>query len=180
MAEKVALDLGRTEQIGQIDVCYFSWRGATKKVAEQIISSLKTHPVRVIEIKPFRDYPYIVWLLMSFIPGFGVKSEFNKPESKIMFLCLPKWTFNCPPITYFLKKVNLEGKVVFLAITYGGFDEKRYAESLKKSLEKRGAEVGDVILVKRKHLEENSEDVMENISNWAVRCVHMMGRELEG
>jgi len=181
MAEKI--DAGSAEQAGQVkhvDVCYFSWRGATKKVAEQIAESLQEHRVRIIQIRPFRNYPYIVWLLMSFIPGFGVKSGFDKPASGIMFLCLPKWTFNCPPITYFLKKVDLAGKIIFLAVTYGGFDEKRYVESLKKSLEKKGAEVKDTILVKRRHLEENQEKVAEMISNWAIGCITQLGSKGNG
>jgi len=171
MAEEIVAD---TDNAERIDVCYFSWRGATKKVAEQIARSLEDYQVQVIEIKPLRHHPYITWLILSFIPGFGVKSTFNEPESDVVFLCLPKWTFNCPPVTYFLKKVNLAGKTVFLAITYGGFDEKRYAASLKKRIRRMGARAGDVILVKRRHLEENPEKVMEEVSNWAVRCIRQL------
>jgi flavodoxin len=168
MVEEIAGDL---ESKRRIDVCYFSWRGTSKKVAEQIVRSLSNYQVRLIEIKPLRDYPYIIWLILSFIPGLDVKSTFDEPKSRVIFLCLPKWTFNCLPITYFLKKVDLSGKIIFLAITYGGFDEKRYAASLARKIERRGGKVRNVLLVKRRNLEKHPGDVLEIISNWAVECV---------
>ena len=164
MAEKVVADK-------RIDIFYFSWRGATKRVAEWIAGSLSSYRVRLVEIKPLRDHSYIVWLILSFIPGLGVKSRFEPPQSKVIFLCLPKWTLNCPPVTYFLKKASLSGRVVFLAITYGGFDEKRYASSLKERIRKLGAKVGGTILVKRRHIEENPEMVRKMISEWAAKCI---------
>jgi putative NADPH-quinone reductase len=80
---------------------------------------------------------------------------------------MPKWTYNCPPIASFLKKTNLNGKILYLIITYGGFDEKRYAESYKNKISKVCEDVKDVLLVKRDKIEDDEEKVR----GWAKNVV---------
>ena len=65
------------------------------------------------------------------------------------------------------KNYDLTGKKVFLEITYGGFDEKRYARAYKKMIEKRGAKVLDILLVRRRYI--LSSDAKKDVINWAQK-----------
>lgn len=149
-----------------IDIVYFSWTGNTKKVAKLIFNELKRDfKVNLIEIKS-KNYPYIIWLLLSFIPNIGVKINSVKVNSKVIVICMPKWTFNCPPITSFLKQVNLENKVIYLVITYGGFDEKRYARYYANKIKRKKGIVKDILLIKRSKIdEEQIKKFTEKIAN---------------
>ncbi len=145
-------------KIDFIDLVYFSWTGNTRKVFECISNELvkRGFDVKIQEIKPGRDFPYPVWLFLSFIPGVGVGIGPIEVNSDILFLGMPKWTVNCPPITTFLNKVDLTGKTVFLVITYGGFDEKRYARSMAEKIKRRGGLLRGVLLVKRRKIKDGS------------------------
>ena len=147
-------------QTRTIDIVYFSRTGNTRKVSGMLFRELsKQVEVNIIEIKPKRNYPYLIWLFLSFIPDLGVDITCKEVTSDIVFICMPKWTFNCPPITSFLKRADLKGKTVYISITCGGFDEKRYAKSYRRKLEKTCAAVKDVLLVKRDQLEAGEGEV---------------------
>ena len=155
-----------SNQTISVDIAYFSWTGNTKKVVEIISQELSKYvKVNVIEIKPKRNYPYLIWLFLSFIPNLAVAIECEEVNSNIIFICMPKWTFNCPPIASFLKKANLNGKILYLIITYGGFDEKRYAESYKNKISKVCKDVKDVLLVKKDKIEDDKEKVRGWVKN---------------
>jgi|Deesub1362B_J571_1020462.scaffolds.fasta_scaffold00029_14 flavodoxin len=149
-----------------MELVYFSWSGNTRKVFECISAELEKRgfSVKVQEIKPKRDFPYLVWLFLSFIPGVGVKINPIEVSSDIFFLGMPKWTFNCPPITTFLNKVDLRGKTVFLVITYGGFDEERYTKSMVEEIEKKDARIPKILLIKRKKIESGEYKTI--VSRW--------------
>ena len=139
----------------KIDLVYFSRTGNTRRVAELIFDELKRRfSVNLIEIKT-RDYLYIIWLFLSFIPNLGVKIDRVDVNSRTIVLCMPKWTFNCPPVTSFLNQVDLRNKNIHLVITYGGFDEKRYAKYYADKIKRLGAIVKDVLLVKRSKIHES-------------------------
>ena len=142
-------------QISDIDIAYFSWTGNTKNVVDVIVKELpqQIRP-RLVKIKPGRDYPYFLWLLFSFIPNLGVTIECESPSASTVILAMPKWTVNCPPITTFLRKGYLKNKNVFLVITYGGFDQDRYAESYRNKIGQASAGVQDLLLVKRRKIQE--------------------------
>jgi len=53
-------------------------------------------------------------------------------------------------------------------ITYGGFDEKRYAASYTKKIGRLCREVKDVLLVKRSKILSSDE---HTVRQWAVRIV---------
>jgi hypothetical protein len=158
------------EGSAKIDLVYFSWTGNTKKVADVISQELSAYAkVKVIEITPERDYPYLIWLLLSFLPNIGVAIKGGEITSDTVFICMPKWSVNCPPITAFLRKVNLKGKMVFLTITYGGFDEKRYAESYTRKIGKLCEEVKDVLLVKRSRILSGDERA---VKQWVAKAMN--------
>jgi len=151
------------------DIVFFSRTGNTRVVVEEIFQALvKSSNVNFIEIKAKTNYPYFIWLLLSFLPNFGVKIVCNDVTvtSDLVFICFPKWTINCPPVTAFLRQVNLTEKMVYLVITYGGFDEKRYAEAYKEKIKKLCKEVKGVLLVKRSEIKKGN---LGEIRNWIER-----------
>jgi len=151
------------------DIVFFSRTGNTRVVVEEIFQALvKSSNVNFIEIKAKTNYPYFIWLLLSFLPNFGVKIVCNDVTvtSDLVFICFPKWSINCPPVTAFLRQVNLTEKMVYLVITYGGFDEKRYAEAYKEKIKKLCKEVKGVLLVKRSEIKKGN---LGEIRNWIER-----------
>jgi len=155
--------------IKKADVVFFSRKGSTMVVGEEISQLLeKDLEVKLIEIKSKENYSYFFWLVLSFIPRCGVKIMCEEVTSDLVFICFPKWTINCPPITTFLRQVNLKEKIVYLVITYGGFDEKRYAEAYKEKIKKLCREVKGVLLVKRSEIKKGN---LGEIRNWIKRVL---------
>jgi hypothetical protein len=68
-----------------------------------------------------------------------------------------------PPVTSFLKQVDLADKKVSLVITFGGFDEKRYAEAYKKKVTEAGAEVKEVLLLKRRDIKKKNFSALADL-----------------
>jgi flavodoxin len=157
--------------IMKADIVFFSRTGNTRKVVDEIFQTLvKSLDVNLSEIKAKTDYPYFIWLLLSFLPNFGVKIVCNDVTvtSDLVFICFPKWTINCPPVTAFLRQGNLTEKMLYLVITYGGFDEKRYAEAYQKKIKKLCKEVKGVLLVKRSEIKKGN---LSEIRNWIERML---------
>ncbi len=143
-----------------MEVYYFTFTGNSRKIAEWI-SQTGAEIKEIVAPK----YPYVVWLILSFVPYLKIKCRFEQPKNNVIVLCFPKWTLNCPPITYFLEKANLDGKSIYMIICYGGFDETRYANFYKKLAERRAKEV-KVMLVKRRRIVESEEDVRKKVLEW--------------
>ena len=158
--------MSTSSHIHSIDIVYFSWSGNTKSVVDVIEQELKPEYHRQIkQIIPRPNYPYLIWLLLSFIPGVGARIDRQEISSPFVILAMPKWTVNCPPITSFLRKGYLQSKNVFLVITYGGFDQNRYAESYRNKIEKVSGGVKKVLLVKRKDIQEGN---LTAVREWAA------------
>ena len=157
-----------------VNLIYFSWTGNTRRVFSKIRGELEARDfsVRLHEIKPKRNFPYIVWLLLSFIPGLKVKTNPVSITSDIIILGTPKWTLNCPPITYFIENSDLKGKRIFVVITFGGFDEKRYAESLARKIKSKGAEIRSILLIKRKKIEGGEYEKI--VREWVDELINMI------
>ncbi|MCX8011945.1 MAG: hypothetical protein N3A64_02155 [Desulfobacterota bacterium] len=152
----------------KVNIVYYSRTGTTRKVAEKIFSRLvKKTEVSISEIKSKINYPYFLWLFLSFFPDIGAEIDYQPIDGDLVFLCFPKWTINCPPLTRFLQSTELRDKKVVIITTYGGFDEKRYANYYRKKIERMGNEVKGVILIKRSNIiEEEFEyliDVVEKL-----------------
>jgi hypothetical protein len=151
------------------DIIFFSRTGNTRKIAELLFQYLREKgKVNLIEIKPKKNYSYFFWLGLSFLPHSRVKIKWEEVVSDLVFICFPKWTINCPPVTEFLRQVNLTEKIVYLVITYGGFDEKRYAEAYKKKVKKLSKEVKGVLLVKRSQIKKRN---LGEIRNWIEKVL---------
>lgn len=163
-------DRGGGSEDGQDDVvvaCY-SRTGTTAQVAADVAVALESGGMRgrdesgdprasrveprIERIDPRTERSYWHWLARSFVPGSPVPIrpvETDLRDARAVFLGTPKWTLSCPPITEFCRRVEFDGTPVGLFLTYGGFDEERYARSLVATLEERGADVRATLLVQR-------------------------------
>lgn len=138
-------------------IIYFSWKGATKRVALDIKKILeKKYRLEFYEIKPKVERNYFDWLIRSFIPNSRVQINslpFNLTPYELIYLGLPKWTFSCPPINEYLSLISgVEGKKFKVFITYGGFDEDRYLKAFLKKLKDKKIEVVATLKVKRSEI----------------------------
>lgn len=133
-----------------IQIRYYSRTGTTHQVATDIADRIPDSSIE--RIYPVKERSYPNWLARSFLPGSTVDiepTETDLTDANVLFLGMPKWTFSCPPAMRFLKQATLDDVPVGLFITYGGFDEKRYATSHVSRLQNRGADVRGVFLVQR-------------------------------
>jgi flavodoxin len=143
----------------KVNVVFYSRTGITRRVAEKIFSWLsKKMEVGITEIKPKVNYPYFVWLFLSFLPKVGVKVDCEPIDGNLVVLCFPKWTINCPPITRFLQRNDLSEKKLIIVISYGGFGEKQYGYNYRKEIEKKCKEVKGVFLIKRSNILKEKEE----------------------
>jgi len=150
----------------RILLAYFSFTGNTEKVGNLILNNFKRNRIDcdLFKIKPLLNLPYLLWLLLSFVPGlpFPLKNLklLNLKFYDVIVLGTPKWTFNCPPVTsfiYFLKKMANPQKKLKIAVflTYGGFREDIYLEKLERKLNKSGFSVIAVRKFKRADIQQN-------------------------
>lgn len=131
-------------------VVYYSRTGTTHQVATNLASRLDDPAVQRIEPTKRRSYPN--WLLRSFVPGSRVPIEPVETavrDREALFLGTPKWTFSCPPVTEYIHELDARDVPTGLFVTYGGFDERRYARAVADRLRNAGANVEAIVLVDR-------------------------------
>jgi hypothetical protein len=110
----------------------------------------------MMEITPTRKRSYLHWLAYSFVPGSEV--EIENPEMElsrydVILLGFPKWTFSCPPLNRFIRKLRSHNKPRFyLFMTSGGFDEQRFLHSIAHKLTKNGYDIVGSLTIKRKQI----------------------------
>lgn len=126
-----------------VAVVYYSLTGNTDAVARKIADTLGNQ-VKTERIRPTKRRSYPNWLLRSLVPGAKVDVhdvDVDTEKHDTVFLGTPKWSLSCPPFNGFVSEENLSGTRIGLFLTYGGFDEKRYARSLRNRIEQEGSEV---------------------------------------
>lgn len=140
-------------------VTYYSRTGTTAAVARTVTNRLSDPAVERIRPTTSRGYPN--WLARSFVPGSTVPIEpieHHPRDYDVVFLGTPKWTLSCPPVSEYLDRVRFDGTGVGLFLTFGGFDEKRYARGLVERLRDEGAATVETLLVKRDRVGGNGYD----------------------
>ncbi len=144
---------------------YFSYTGNTRRAVQFLCTALRaTFEVDVVEIVPRHKRSYLHWLAYSFVPGSEVEIENQRMELSEyhgVVLGFPKWTFSCPPVNKFISKLaSLQVPVLFLLMTCGGFDEKRFMRSLICRLQGIGCEVADSLTIKREWIHEGTHTIL--------------------
>jgi hypothetical protein len=134
-------------------VTYFSYRSATRRLAQHIIAQLgQAHEVTVSTIEPTTERSYWSWLLQSFLPGWRAEIRPTLTDLTgfdVVCIGFPKWSLDCPPLNGFLRTATVRTDQRFaLFMTYGGFDQDRYFRGIAKRVERMGRLVG-TLTVKR-------------------------------
>lgn len=135
---------------GAVVVVYYSRTGTTERVATDLADAISD--ARTIEIQARTERSYPNWLLRSFVPKSTVPIEpvpTDFSDARALFVGTPKWTFSCPPVSAFLEELTARDVPTGLFVTYGGFDERRYAKRMSDRLERSGANLAARLLVKR-------------------------------
>ncbi len=140
----------------KLEIYFYSFTGVSKEIAKSLGALLGVEPKEIEG--PSWGYP--LWLFLSFIPHLRVKIRFERPKGNYGILVFPKWTFNCPPVTAFLKEVFFER--LFLVISYGGWREKPFGEYYVRLARERAKEVA-VDYIKRAHWLENKEREIQRL-----------------
>ena len=153
-------------------MAHYSRTGTTARVAADVTAALESgagtgtasgegvDPLTE-RIDPRTERSYWNWLARSFVPGSRVPIrpvETDLRDARAVFLGTPKWTLSCPPVTEFCRRAEFDGTSVGLFLTYGGFDEERYARSLAATLADRGADVRATLLVQRDEVGTDAYD----------------------
>ncbi|PLX40482.1 MAG: hypothetical protein C0608_08925 [Deltaproteobacteria bacterium] len=102
------------------------------------------HKVRVEAIRAKYSLPYILNLLLSFIPGISLpalKVEAKFEDFDALLLIFPKWTFAHPLINYLIKREANRFPPTALIVTCGGWDEARYLEGYLRKLRRARIQV---------------------------------------
>lgn len=142
----------------EILIVHFSHTGNTAQVAEHISAGLAAAgSLTRARIRPRRQHGYWGWLLRSLVPGWSVAIEptiLDLAPYDLVCLGFPKWSFACPPLNEFLKRMKgCRGKKFALFMTYGGFDEDRYLRQLTRRLSQKGVQITGQLKVRRRNLD---------------------------
>ncbi|MFB6354210.1 MAG: flavodoxin family protein [Halobacteriales archaeon] len=144
---------------------YYSRTGTTAAVARAVEERLPEPEVERVRPTKRRRYPN--WLARSFVPGSTVPIEpvdHDPRDREAVFLGTPKWTLSCPPVNAYLDRVRFEGAAVGLFLTFGGFDEERYARRLDERLREAGADAVETLLLKRDRVEAGPGAYEDDVS----------------
>jgi len=161
-----------TEHQARLLVAYFSYTGNTKRIAQALSVRLRTScNVETVEIIPTRKRSYLHWLAYSFVPDSEVEIENHEMDLSpydIVVLGFPKWTFSCPPLNSFVRKLRNVARPKFcLFMTSGGFDERRFLRAIAQKLTKMGCNVVECMMVRRKQIQ--SEMYSASVDSFAKR-----------
>jgi hypothetical protein len=72
----------------------------------------------------------------------------------VVLLGFPKWTFSCPPLNRFIRKLRSHNRPRFyLFMTSGGFDDQRFLHSITHKLTKSGYNIVGSLTIERKQIQ---------------------------
>jgi len=153
-------------------VAHFSYTGNTKRIAQALSEKLqRSYDVEIVEIVPTHKRSYLHWLAYSFVPDSEV--EIENPETElspydVVLLGFPKWTFSCPPLNRYIRKLRSLSKPRFyLFMTCGGFDEQRFLNSITRKLTKMGCNIVESLTIKRKQIQSGT--YAQSVDSFAKR-----------
>jgi hypothetical protein len=150
-----------TKPEARLLIAYFSYTGDTRRIAQALSEKLQqSYDVEIAEIVPTRKRSYLHWLAYSFVPDSEVEIENLETELSrydVVLLGFPKWTFSCPPLNRYIRKLRSLSKPRFyLFMTCGGFDEQRFLNNMTCKLTKMGCSIVESLTVKRKQIQSGT------------------------
>jgi len=165
--------VSKTGQKARLLVAYYSYTGNTKRIAQILAEKLQNScDVETVEIVPTRRRCYLHWLAYSFVPDSEVEidnSEMELSHYDVVLLGFPKWTFSCPPLNRFVRKLRSLNKPRFyLFMTCGGFDEQRFLDSFTRKLVRMGCNVAGSLAIERRQIQR--ETYPESVDSFA-KCI---------
>ena len=153
--------VSNTTKKARLLVAYFSYTGNTKRVAQALTERLQNLcDVETVEIVPTRKRCYLHWLAYSFVPDCEV--EIENPEMELshydaVLIGFPKWTFSCPPLNRFIRRLRSLNKPKFyLFMTCGGFDDQRFLDGFTRKLVNMGCNIVGSLTIKRKQIQRET------------------------
>jgi hypothetical protein len=150
-----------TKPEARLLIAYFSYTGNTRRIAQALSEKLQqSYDVEIAEIVPTRKRSYLHWLAYSFVPDSEVEIENLETELSrydVVLLGFPKWTFSCPPLNRYIRKLRSLSKPRFyLFMTCGGFDEQRFLNNMTCKLTKMDCSIVESLTVKRKQIQSGT------------------------
>ncbi len=170
--------VSRTGQRARLLVAYYSYTGNTKRIAQVLADRLRNFfDVEIVEILPTRRRWYLHWLAYSFVPDSEVEIENPEVELSqydVVLLGFPKWTFSCPPLNRFVRKLRSLNKPRFyLFMTCGGFDEQRFLASFTCKLARMGCNITGSLAIERKQI--HRETYRESVDSFVKHIQAQLG-----
>jgi hypothetical protein len=161
-----------TSKKARLLIAYFSYSGNTRCIAQALAERLRhSYDLETVEIAPTRKRSYLHWLAYSFVPDSEVEIENPGVELSrydVVLLGFPKWTFSCPPLNRFIRKLRSRNKPRFyLFMTSGGFDEQRFLDNMTRKLAKMGCNILESLTVRRRQIQR--ETYAESVDSFAKR-----------
>jgi len=149
-------------------VIYYSNRGSTARIAKAIISATNSTGRELIDSNSQTGKGMMTLALSAML---GWSSSLRKPDYNLdgfenILLMTPIWAGNpTPAMNTFLKKVNLRGKRVILALVGAGTDNIQAADKLIKRVEANGGQVSEIIYLQGPSLGKDAVPLTETQVN---------------
>ncbi len=144
----------------KILVIYFSFTSTVHTLATAIRLELeRENRVTMARIEPRKPRRYWGWLARSLVPGWSVPIRPTITDLEpydLVCLGFPKWTWNCPPITQYLREMKgCQGKNLALFMSHRGFNQERYLQNMITRLYRKGVHISDVLSIKQDRVRED-------------------------
>lgn len=107
-----------------------------------IQQSHENESLDVVRLEPLEKHGFYGWLVRSFVPGFKVRVKpVDLRGYSLVYLLVPKWGYNCPPVNGFIDSQDLKGVKLALIITHTKGDISGYSMRLVKKIRAKSADV---------------------------------------
>jgi flavodoxin len=149
-------------------VVYYSNRGSTAKIAKAITTVTNASGRELIDSNSQTGKGMMTLALSAML---GWSSSLRNPDYNLegfdtILLMTPIWAGNpTPAMNTFLKKVNLRGKQVILALVGAGTDNMSAADKLTKSIEASSGKVSEIIYLQGASLAKDAKSLTDTQVN---------------
>jgi hypothetical protein len=149
---------------GKILILVHSRTGGSARLARRACRNLSKRGffVSAYPLLPRIELPYLLWLLLSFIPGmrFPVKPLAPDPSGfDAVLMVFPKWGIANPVFNGFAASPGKTFPPTALVVSFGGWRGEKFLARAKRTMERRGIEVRGATLIKRRAPEEEEREL---------------------